>query len=124
MSKRKKRVLSRRQISMTGEADYIVGKAQERDARVVTLGSIIFFSTDTGDAWTLDPEDGLALCLARDGARQGYMILETESSFQIEWNAQYEIQDDRFTVATGEGRVRTIIGYPTEEIVRASRGMR
>ncbi len=109
---------------MTGEADYIIGKAQKRDARVVTLGSIVFFSTDIGDAWMLDPEEGLALCLARDGARQRYLILETDSSFQIEWNAQYEIQGDAFTVATAEGRVRTIIGYPTEEIVRASQGMR
>ena len=109
---------------MTGEADYIIGKAQKRDARIVTLGSILFFSTDTGDAWMLDPEDGLALCLARDGARQEVMILETESNFQIEWNAQYEIQGDRFTVATADGRIRTIVGYPTEEIVRASRGMK
>ena len=98
--------------------------AQKRDARIVTLGSIVFFSTDTGDAWMLDPEDGLALCLARDGARQEYRILETDSNFQIEWNAQYEIQGDRFTVATVDGRIRTIVGYPTEEIVRASRGMK
>jgi hypothetical protein len=109
---------------MTSEADYIIGKAQERDARLVTLGGIVFFSTDSGDAWMLDPADGLALCLARDGVKQRYMILETESSFQIEWNAEYEIEDDRFTVATADGRVRTIIGYPTEEIVRASRGGR
>ena len=108
---------------MTGEADYIIRKAQERDARVVMLGSIAFFSTDTGDAWMLDPEDGLALCLARDGATKDYMIMETDSSFQIGWNAQYEIQGDAFIVVTAEGRVRTIVGYPTEEIVRASRGV-
>ena len=50
------------------------------------------------------------------------MILETESNFQIEWNAEYEIQNDAFTVTTADGRVRTILGYPTREIVRASRG--
>ena len=108
---------------MTGETEYIIGKAQECDARVVILGRIVFFSTNTGDAWMLDPDDGLAQCLARDGAKQDYMILETESSFQIGWNAQYEIQDDAFTVTTADGRVRTIIGYPTEEIILASQGM-
>ena len=121
MSKRKKSVLSRRQVSVTGEADYIIGKAQERDSRVVALGSMVFFSTETGDAWMLDPEDGLALCLARDGAKQDYMIVETDSNFQIGWNAQYDIRDNAFTVATADGRVRMITGYPTEEIVRTSR---
>ena len=62
---------------MTGEADYIIGKAQKRDTLIVSLGSIVFFSTYTGDAWMLDSEDGLALCLARDAARQEYLILET-----------------------------------------------
>lgn len=124
MSKRKEKRLTRRQVSVTGEAAYIIGKAQKHNARVVSLGSIIFFSTDTGDAWVLDPEDGLAVCLARDGAEQDYTILETDSNFQIAWNARYEIQDDAFTVASADGRVRTIVGYPTEEIVRASRHMK
>ena len=119
MSKRKRRTLSRDQVSVTGEADYIIGKAQERDARVVTLGGIVFFSTETGDAWMLDPQDGFALCIVRDGAKQDYMILETESSFQIGWQAQYEIQDDAFTITMADGRVSTIFGYPTEEIIRA-----
>jgi hypothetical protein len=122
MSRREKRTVSRDEIRITGEADYIIRKAQERDARVVTLGNIVFFSTETGDAWMLDPEDGLALCLVSDGARQEYSILETDSSFQISWNAQYEIQKDAFVVATADGRVRTITGYPTEEIARAIRG--
>ena len=122
MSRRKKRTAFRDQIRITGEAEYIIRKAQERDARVVTLGNIAFFSTETGDAWMLDPEDGLALCLVHDGARQAYSILETDSSLQIGWNAQYEIQKDAFVVATADGRVRTITGYSTEEIARAIRG--
>jgi hypothetical protein len=122
MSRREKRTVFRDEIRITGEAEYIIRKAQKRDARVVTLGNIAFFSTETADAWMLDPEDGLALCLVRDGARQEYSILETDSSFQIGWNAQYEIQKDAFVVATADGRVRTITGYPTEEIARAIRG--
>ena len=70
----------------------------------------------------LDPEDGLALCLARDGTKQDYTILESDSSFQIGWNAQYEIRGDAFIVATADGRVRTIMGYPTDEIARGIHG--
>jgi hypothetical protein len=33
----------------------------------VTVGPLALFSTDTGDAWLLDPEDHLAARLARDG---------------------------------------------------------
>jgi len=120
MSKRKRRTLSRDQVSITREADYIIGKAQQCDSRVVTLGSLVLFSTETGDAWMLDPGDGLALCLARDGVKQDYTVLETKTSFQIGWNAQYKIQDELFVIATSDGRSRAIFGYPTREIARAS----
>ena len=106
MSKRKRKTLSRNQISFAGEAEYIISRAQQRDARVVRLGSIVFFSTETGDAWMLDPEDNLAMCLARDGAKQDYMLIETEDSFRIGWKEQYEIQDDMFTVALADGRAK------------------
>jgi hypothetical protein len=68
--KRQKRTaqrLEREQVSIQSEVKYIVRRAAERDAWVVTLGPLVFFSTETGDAWMLDPADGLALCLARDG---------------------------------------------------------
>ncbi len=116
----RRKVLSRDQVSIAGEADYIIGKAQERDARVVTLGSIVLFSTNTGDAWMLDSEDGLALCLAQNGEKQNDMVLDTNSNFQIAWSAQYEIQDNVFTVVAADGHARSIIGYPTDEIRRAS----
>ena len=55
----------------------------------VTLGSLIFFSTDNGDAWVLDFDDRLALCLALEGKAQPYRIVETDTRFAIEWNAKY-----------------------------------
>jgi hypothetical protein len=33
----------------------------------VTVGPLVLFSTETGDAWLLDPADHLAARLARDG---------------------------------------------------------
>jgi hypothetical protein len=89
MGKRRKprssrQVLSRDQISLSREADYISSRAQNHEARLVTLGKLILFSTETGDAWVLDPEDGLALCLARAGDPQPFTITEIPTTFGIE----------------------------------------
>jgi hypothetical protein len=110
-------------MSITNEASYIIGRAQNREGRLVTLGSLIFFSTGTGDAWMLDPEDGLALCLARDGNKQPFTIIDTPTNFGMEWNANYRIDGDAFIVSDQAGQVRTIFGYPTREILQAMHRM-
>jgi hypothetical protein len=116
MKRRKKRLLHPEEVSINKEADYIIKKAQVRDSHVVRLGGLVFFSTQTGDAWVLDPVDNLALCLARDGERQEFSILETATNFQIVWEGQYHIDGEAFAVFTKDGRGRTILGYPTGEI--------
>jgi len=116
MKPKKQRLLSREKISVNREADYVIEKAQVHDSRVVSLGGLVFFSTQTGDAWILDPADSLALCLVQDGERQVFSILETDTNFQIAWEAQYRIDGEMFTVSMADGRVRTILGYPTSEI--------
>jgi hypothetical protein len=100
------------------EVDYIVGRAAELDARVVTLGQLVFFSTQTGDAWLLDPEDHLALPLARDGSRVPVQIVETTTRFAIEWHASYRFEDDAFIV-TGGSVVRATLGYPIADLLAA-----
>ncbi len=110
--------------SITSEAQYFIGRAKNHDSRVVKLGQLIFFSTETGDAWILDPEDELALCLARDGAAQKVKISETGKNPSIEWNCGYEIEGDFFVVTERFGRTKSIFGYPTAEIKRLSRGIK
>lgn len=126
MGKRRKprssrQVLSRDQISLSLEADYISSRAQNHEARLVTLGDLILFSTETGDAWMLDPEDGLASCLARAGDPQPVTITETPTTFGIEWAANYRIEGALFIVAERSGQVRSILGYPTQAIMQAAR---
>jgi hypothetical protein len=118
-SRPKKKKLNREQISILGETNYIISRAQHYDSRVVSLGSLIFFSTETGDSWMLDYNEGLALCLAKDGEKQPFRIVETPDKFTIEWNATYQIEGDKFFVISNSGQARTIIGYPTEEILNA-----
>ncbi len=120
--RRSPQVLQREQISITGETDYIIRCAANYETHIVTLGPLVFFSTDTGDAWMLDPQDGLALCLARDGDRQPFVITETQAQFAVEWNSDYQIEGGLFVVSEREsGRTRTIMGYPTQEILKATR---
>ena len=57
-----------------------MGRAAANEFRVVTLGPLVFFSTETGDGWMLDPQDGLANCLARDGDPLPVDIKETDDS--------------------------------------------
>ena len=118
-SRANSRVLSREQISITRETDYIIRRAEAHDARIVTLGALILFSTQTGDAWILDTEDSLALCLARAGERQSFHVIETPGEFGVEWEANYRIDGPSFVIIEPEGRVRTISGYPTRAILQA-----
>src|SRR4029077_2613256 len=49
------------------EVRYIQRRAADHDGRVVSVGQLVLFSTETGEAWLLDPADQLAARLARDG---------------------------------------------------------
>ena len=116
--KERRQILSQPQINITGEANYIIERAEAYDARIVGLGPLVFFSTATGDAWVLDPADNLALCLARDGERQPFNISETASQFAIDWQANYQIEGEKFIILERSGQARSIIGYPLRELDR------
>ena len=113
------RELRREEISIAREADYIVARAMAGEARVVSLRPLVFFSTATGDAWLLDAEDSLALCLASEGTRLAVTISETPERFAIEWGGTFRLDGDAMIFADNVGRSRMIFGYPTREIASA-----
>jgi len=105
---------------LADEVRYIQSKAAAHDGRVVTLGQLVLFSTDTGDAWLLDVSDQLAAPLARDGDPEPIHLEETDTSFAIGWKGHYHIEGAAFIYADRDsGRVRAILGYPTQTIARA-----
>src|SRR3984893_9875772 len=105
---------------LADEVRYIQDKAANHDGRMVTIGQLILFSTDTGDAWLLDVTDQLAARLARDGDPEPIHLEETDTTFGIRWTGQYHIEGTAFIYADRDsGRVRTIFGYPTQTIARA-----
>jgi len=105
-------------MNFSEEARRIQRKALDGRACVVRLGQLVYFSTVSGDAWMLDPEDGYAVCLARAFEPQRIPIQETPAKLAIEWDADYTIESEAFTVVERAGAARTILGYPIAEIQR------
>jgi mevalonate kinase len=99
------------------EVRYFQRRAAWYDARIVTLGQLLLFSTETGDAWLLDPSDQLATPLARDGDVFPVHIKETDTNFVIGWIGVYRIDGAAFIYRDKDsGNIRTILGYPTQRI--------
>lgn len=102
---------------LADEVRYIQRRAANHDGRIVTIGQLLLFSTDTGDAWLLDRSDRLAARLARDGDTEPIHIEETDTAFTIGWTGSYRLEGPAFVYSDREtGRVVTILGYPTEKI--------
>ena len=107
---------------LADEIRHIQRCAARQDGRIVTVGQLILFSTQTGDAWLLDKEDRLAAPLTRDGDPELVHIEETDATFTIEWKGHYRIEGDAFIyVDRKTGGTRAILGYPTQKLEQAAR---
>jgi hypothetical protein len=78
---------------LADEVRDIQRRAADHDGRIVAIGQLVLFSTDTGDAWLLDRSDLLAARLARDGESEPVHIEETDTAFTVEWKGRYRIED-------------------------------
>jgi hypothetical protein len=108
---------------LADEIRHIQRCAARHDGRIVTLGQLILFSTQTGDAWLLDKDGGLAAPLTRDGNPEPLHIEETDANFTIEWKGHYRIEGDAFIyVDRKTGGTRAILGYPAQKLEHAARG--
>ena len=108
-----------KEFRLAQEINYIQRRAAAYDARFVTVGPLMFFSTQTGDAWMLDPSEHLAARLARDGDPEPIEFQETDTDFAIGWKGNYRIEGRAFVYVDREaGRIITILGYPTAKIAQ------
>jgi hypothetical protein len=104
-------------LRLADEVRRIQRLAAAHDSRVVTLGPLVLFSTVSGDAWMLDTADHLATPLAREGDPLPVHVEETDTTFAIGWSGHYRIDGAAFVYQDDtSGRVRTILGYPTQHI--------
>jgi hypothetical protein len=110
---------NRRRLRLADEIRYIQRRAAAHDGRVVTADQLLLFSTETGDAWLLDPADHLAARLACDGDPESLAFEETNTSFKIAWPGNYRIDGPAFVYTDRQTRrVSIILGYPTHLLAR------
>jgi hypothetical protein len=113
------RIVEGKSFRLADEVRYIQRRAADHDGRIVSIGQLVLFSTETGDAWLLDPTDRLAVRLARDGDSEPIHIEETDTTFAIGWKGRYRIDGPAFVYSDQDtGRVATILGYPTERLIQ------
>jgi len=114
-------IVGGRDFRLADEVRYIQRRAADHHSRIVTIGQLILFSTETGDAWLLDPADRLAARLARDGTSEPIHIEETDTTFAIGWKGRYRLEGPALVYSDNEsGRATTILGYPTDQLAQIS----
>ena len=113
-----KRRIEGKDFRLSDEVRYIQRRATQCDSRIVTVGPLLLFSTETGDAWMLETSDQLAAPIARDGDALSVHIEDTDTNFAVGWQGCYRIDGAAFVFQDNDsGNVRTIIGYPTDRII-------
>ena len=106
-----RRWIEGKDVRLADEIRYIQQRAAERDTRIVTIGPLLLFSAESGDAWILDPADRLTTRLAEGGNPRLVRVEETEESFAVGWQGRYGIIGSAFVFSDNEsGRVTTILG--------------
>jgi len=110
---------TRESLNLAREVRTIQQRAADQDGRIVSIGPLVFFSTETGDAWMLEPEDHLAVRPATGGDAMAVLIEETEERFAIGWQGRFHFDGDMFVYEDNAfGRVTAISGYPIKQLVR------
>ena len=111
--------LPHKSLRIAKEVRSIQQRAAEHDARIVSIGPLVLFSTHTGDAWILDPADQLAARLAYDGDPLALYLEETETNYAIGWQGRYRIENHTFVYEDNETHhLIAIRGYPTQLLLR------
>jgi hypothetical protein len=101
-----KRIVEGRNFCLADEVRYIQRRAADHDGRIVTIGQLVLFSTETGDAWLLDPGpreggDRLAARLARDGESEPIHIEDSDTTFAICWKGRIASRDRPSSIRIG-----------------------
>src|SRR3984893_13251207 len=86
-----KRIVEGKSFRLADEVRYIQRRAADYHGHIVTIGQLVLFSTETGDAWLLDPADRLAAPLGRDGEDETSHIEATENTIAIRWEGRQSI---------------------------------
>jgi hypothetical protein len=114
-----KRMVDGKNFRLADEVRYIQRRAAEHDSRIVSIGHVVLFSSESGDAWMLDPSEQLTVRLASDGDPEPVHIEDTETSFTVAWTGQYRIVGPAFLYTDRDSRrLTTMFGYPIRKLAQ------
>src|SRR3974377_917302 len=91
-----KQIVEGKSFRLANEVRYIQRRAADHDSRILTIGQLVLFSTETGDAWLLDPADHPPERWGGEGKSQPTHIEETDTTFAIGWKGRYRIDGPAF----------------------------
>src|SRR5262245_33704209 len=101
----RQQIVAGKDFRLADEVRYIRRHAANHHGCIVTIGQLVLFSTETGDAWLLDRAERLAARLVRDGESERIHIEEIDTTFAIGWKGRYRIEEPpssiRTTIAAG-----------------------
>ena len=74
----------------------------------------VLFSTGIGDAWLLEPDEQLAMCLVWRGEAQPLGLHDNPADIAVDWDCKYELLGDFFRVESQHPIIgnQLIGGYP------------
>jgi hypothetical protein len=109
--------------ALHADCEIILRAAREGVDKVIVTNAgelpipLVMFASQQ-DAWLLDPEDNLALCLMFHGEEQKRVFEDSEREIRIGWDGTYALDGDAFVVKTDHPLVgeRVILGFPLEEL--------
>ena len=114
-----RRRLPQESFRLAEELRSIQHRAAEHQGRIISIGPLVLFSTQTGDAWILDPADQFAARLAYGGDPLPVHIEETNTNYAIGWQGCYRIDGDTFVYEDSQSRrLSAIRGYPIQQLLR------
>ena len=110
--------------ALLAECANIVGAEQAGEIKIVMtgpevqVGPFVLFSTGIGDAWLLNPEEDLGLCLMWRGQVNEPKITETALELHIGWDAAYELAGPFMKLDPFDNRIaaQAVGGYPLEGV--------
>jgi hypothetical protein len=85
----------------------------------VSIGQLVLFSSESGDAWMLDPSKHLAVRLASMGTLSRSVSKTATPPSQLPGRGHYRIVGPAFLYTDRDkGRASTMFGYPTRKLAQ------
>lgn len=109
--------------ALDAECEIILRAAREGIDKIIVTGPevlpvpFVLFASQ-GDAWLLDPEENLALCLMFRGQKMTRVFRDSARQIEIAWDGEFRLDGDGFAVKTEHEAIgaRVILGYPLAEL--------